>query len=82
MSNESRHTPRSLKRRAASATAWMVAFVGFLAFGVILLIDNDWIPGGIITTAGLIGVTVMLPVIGRLCRETSPPPRIPHKPTS
>ena len=78
MSDQSQRAPRSLKRRAASATAWVVAFVASLTFGVILLIDSDWIPGGIITTASLVGLTVMASVIGRLCREAPTPSRMPH----
>lgn len=82
MSDQSHGTPRSLKRRAASATAWMVAFVASLTFGVILLIDTDWIPGAIIISASLVGLAVTVPAIGRLCREAPAAPRIPQKPAS
>ena len=82
MFDQFQHAPRSVKRRAASATAWGVAFVASLTFGVILLIDSDWIPGGIITTASLVGLTAMGSVIGRLCREAPTPPRMPHNPAS
>ena len=50
--------------RQARQTAFViVALVAGLIFGVILLSDGDWIPGGIIVTAGLIGIAVQIPAI-------------------
>jgi hypothetical protein len=44
-----------------------VTLVFGLAFGVILLAGGDWIPGGIIVAATLIGLAVEIPVIAKLC---------------
>lgn len=73
---DSQHRARSIRRRATSAAVWSVAFVAFMVFGVILLIGADWIPGAIITAAGLVCLAVTVSVIGKLCREgpaASPP---------
>ncbi len=54
-----------------------VAFAAGLAFGIILLVNGDWIPGGIIVAATLVGLAVQIPVIRKLCsRGPAPtPPR-------
>jgi predicted NAD/FAD-dependent oxidoreductase len=52
------------------------AFVAALVFGIILLADGDWIPGGIIVGATLLGLAVQIPVIRKLCSvgaSSSPP---------
>jgi uncharacterized membrane protein YjjP (DUF1212 family) len=82
MPDKLHHADRSLKRRAVSATAFTAAFAAFLGFGVILLIAGDWIPGGIIATAGVVGLFVTFRVIGRLCRESPAGPHISSRPAS
>jgi len=53
----------------ARQTALITAAVMFgLVFGIILLADGDWIPGGIIALAGVVGLSVQIPVIAKLCR--------------
>jgi hypothetical protein len=41
----------------------VVSFVGASIFGIILLADGDWLPGGIIVAASLTGLAVKIPVI-------------------
>ena len=57
-------------------TAFLTAGVVFgLVFGIILLASGDWIPGGIIAVAGVIVLSVQIPVIAKLCRGgTAPSP--------
>ena len=51
------------------------AIVFGLIFGIILVANGDWIPGGIIAVAGVIGLSVQIPVIAKLCRGgTAPSP--------
>lgn len=54
-----------------------LAFVGFIVFGVVVLADGDWIPGGITVAAALVGLAMQVPVIRKLCRHrpASSPPR-------
>ena len=62
--------------RQVRQTAFVtVALVAGLIFGVILLSDGDWIPGGIIVTAGLIGVAVQIPAIRAFVAGGQRPPR-------
>ena len=58
-----------LVRRTAVTT---VALVFGLLFGIILLVGGDWIPGGIIVAAALVGLTVEIPLIRELCTGPSP----------
>jgi FtsH-binding integral membrane protein len=57
-------------------TAFLTAAIVFgLVFGIILVANGDWIPGGIIAVAGVIGLSVQIPVIAKLCRGgTAPSP--------
>jgi hypothetical protein len=48
-----------------------VALVAALIFGIILLIGGDWIPGGIIVAATVIGLAARVPVIWKLCGQAS-----------
>jgi hypothetical protein len=59
-----------------------VAFVVGLVFGIILLADGDWIPGGIIVAAGLIGLDVQIPLIRKLCSGGPAPSSPRSKPAS
>ena len=55
-------------------TAFITAAVMFgLVFGIILLAKGDWIPGGIIVVAGVVGLSVQIPVIAKLCRGGTVP---------
>lgn len=75
-------TARSEFTRQVWQTALLtVGLVAALSFGVIVLAGGDWLPGGIIVGASLIGLARQIPVISKLCRQTPPEP--PHsQPTS
>ncbi len=63
---------RQVRRTASIA----FALLGFIVFGVVVLADGDWIPGGVIVAAALAGLTRQVPVIRKLCRQgpaSSPP---------
>ena len=51
----------------------VVSLVGAGIFGIILLADGDWLPGGIIVAASLTGLAVKIPVIRGLSRGGSTP---------
>jgi hypothetical protein len=53
-----------------------LALVACLVFGIIVLASGDWIPGGIIVAATVVGLGRQVPVIQRLC-STEPPPSPP-----
>lgn len=57
-------------------TAFLTAAIVFgLVFGIVLLANGDWIPGGIIAVAGVVGLSVEISVIAKLCRGgTAPSP--------
>ncbi len=57
--------------------AFAGAFVAAMGFGIILLAGGDWIPGGIIVAAALVGFAVQIPGLLQLYRERSGP----HRPT-
>lgn len=57
-------------RRTAIMT---VALTAGLVFGLILLASSDWIPGGIIVTATVIGLGAEIPLIRKLCSTELPP---------
>lgn len=66
-------------RRTATIT---LALAACLVFGVIVLASGDWIPGGIIVAATVVGLGREIPAIRRLC-STEPPPSPPKsKPAS
>ncbi len=54
---------RQVRRTALLA----VALVAALVFGVIVLAEGDWIPGGIIVASALIGLARQIPGIRKLC---------------
>jgi hypothetical protein len=64
-------------RRTAIMT---VAFAAGLVFGIILLASGDWIPGGIIVAATIVGLAVQIPVIRKLCSTELPPSPPTSKP--
>ena len=43
--------------------------------GIIMLAGGDWMPGTVIVTASLIGLTGQIPVVNKLCRQAPPSPR-------
>jgi hypothetical protein len=60
---------KHLVRRTALTT---LSFIAGLVFGIILLVvDNDWIPGSIIVGASLVGLAAQVPAIRRLHRLRS-----------
>jgi hypothetical protein len=63
-------------RRAAILT---LALVACLVFGIIVLANRDWVPGGIIVAATVVGLAREIPVIRNLCRtESVRPPKSRH----
>ena len=58
-------------RRTAIIT---VALVACLVFGIIVLANNDWIPGGIIVAATVVGLAREIPLIRKLCSTDSVTP--------
>src|SRR5262249_28935916 len=44
-----------------------VALGACLAFGIIVLVSGDWLPGGIIVAASAVGLARQVPVIRQLC---------------
>jgi hypothetical protein len=67
--------------RQVRRTAFMtVGLAAALVFGIIVLAGGDWIPGGIIVAASLVGLARQIPIITKLCSGPAPSP--PHgKPT-
>lgn len=53
--------------------AFTAAFVAAMGFGIILLAGGDWIPGGIIVAAALVGLASQMPDLWQLQRERSEP---------
>lgn len=66
-------------RRTAILT---VALAAGLVFGIILLASGDWIPGGIIVAATLVGLGTEIPVIRKLCSTDWPASPPKSKPVS
>ena len=50
-----------------------VGLLAALIFGVIVLAGGDWLPGGIIVVASLLGLAGQIRVIARLCSSPLPP---------
>jgi hypothetical protein len=65
-------------RRTAFTT---VALLAALVFGVIVLATGDWIPGGLIVAAALVGLGGQIPVIRKLCSAGDAPSPPRSKPT-
>jgi hypothetical protein len=62
---------RLVRRRAFLTVALMAALI----FGIVVLTGGDWLPGGIIVAAALVGLSVLVPEIWRLCsRGPAPSP--------
>lgn len=57
-----------------------VALAAALVFGIIVLAGRDWIPGGIIVAATLVGLAREIPVIRKLCSTDSRPSPPTSKP--
>ncbi len=68
-------------RQVRQTALTTVAFAAGLVFGIILLVNGDWIPGGIIVAAVVVGVAVQVPVIRKLC-SGGPTTTPPSRPTS
>jgi hypothetical protein len=69
--------------RQVRTTAFLtVALLAALIFGIVVLASGDWIPGGIIVGASLIGLARQIPVIQKLCTGTPPPSPPRSKPTT
>jgi hypothetical protein len=68
--------------RLARQTAFMtVALLAALVFGIVLLASGDWVPGGIIVAATLVGLGRQIPIIWKLCSEGPAPSPPKSKPT-
>jgi 1,4-dihydroxy-2-naphthoate octaprenyltransferase len=59
---------KDFKRQVWRAAIIMLALAACLIFGITVLADSDWVPGGIIVAASTIGLIREVPVIRRLCR--------------
>ena len=57
-------------RRTAIMTLGLVAC---LVFGIVVLASGDWIPGGVIVVATVVGLGTEVPAIQRLCSTERPP---------
>ncbi len=66
-------TENDVSRKLHQAAALAVALAGALAFGILVLADEDWIPGTIIVVASLIGLAGQLATIRRLRHLPGPP---------
>lgn len=68
--------------RLARQTAFMtVALLAALVFGIFLLAGGDWVPGGIIVAATLVGLGKQIPIIWKLLSEGSAPSPPKGRPT-
>lgn len=59
-----------------------LALLAALVFGIVVLVGGDWIPGGIIVAAAMVGLARQIPVIRKLCSEDVAPSSPRSKPTS
>jgi uncharacterized membrane protein YjjP (DUF1212 family) len=74
-------TDKQQFNRQARRTAFLtVGLAAALAFGIIVLVSGDWIPGTIIVVATLIGLARQVPVVRRLCSEERSPSPPTQKP--
>lgn len=66
---------QSLDREARLRRLLVISagFVASMGFGIILIASGDWIPGGIIVAAALVGLAVQIPGLRQLHRERSGP---------
>lgn len=64
-------------RSAARLAVYVAVFVAIVAVGIVLLATGNWIPGGVILAAALVGLAAQIPVIRNARREgpTPSPPR-------
>jgi hypothetical protein len=56
--------------RFIAPIAFALAFAAGGVFGVVLLADSDWIPGGILVASGLVGLALQIPAITKQWRES------------
>lgn len=75
-------TKEDFNHQVRLAAFLTVGLVGALVFGVTVLAEGDWIPGGIIVASTLIGLAREIPVIRKLCSERSAPVPPRSKPAS
>ena len=75
-------TKQDFNRRVRVTAFLTVALAAALVFGVIVLAEGDWIPGGIIVASTLIGLARQLPVIRKLCSEGPRPAPPRSKPAN
>jgi hypothetical protein len=75
-------TREKFNHQVRRTTIITLGLAACLVFGIIVLASGDWISGGIITAATLVGLAREVPTIQRLC-STQPPPSPPKsKPSS
>jgi hypothetical protein len=60
-------------RQVRRTAVMSVALAAALVFGSIVLAGGDWIPGGIIVAATVIGLSQQIATIRRLCCEPAGP---------
>jgi predicted tellurium resistance membrane protein TerC len=68
------------KRRVRRTAALTVGLAAALVFGIIVLVNGDWIPGTIIVVATVAALAQQVPVIRRLCSEGASPSPPRHRP--
>ena len=62
-------TKEDFNRQVRRAAFLTFALVACIVFGAVVLIEGDWIPGGIIVASASVGFARQLPVIRKLCNE-------------
>lgn len=72
----------NFNRRARRAAILTVALSACFVFGVIVLVSGDWVPGGVIVVAAVVGLAREVSVIQKLCSTGSRPSPPKSKPAS
>ena len=69
------HAKDEFNRQVLRTALLTLGLLCALVFGIIVLAGGDWMPGTVIVTASLIGLTGQIPVVNKLCRQAPPSPR-------
>jgi len=63
---------QQFNRQVRQTAVTTVALSFALLFGITVLAGGDWVPGGIIVAAALVGLTRQVPLIRKLCTGPAP----------